>query len=118
MIRQWSLTPDIVVLGKNVASGVAIGAWGMTADLNTAMEATPMSDRTSGTVGLATGGTLFGAALSFAAAQATLTHVLTPQGYAGTAARGARLAKGVQAAMDRAGLEWHAHHLNNMFGYC
>ncbi len=118
LTRHWSLNPDIVVLGKNFASGVAIGAWGKTAELCDAMEATPMSDRTSRTVGLATGGTLFGSALSFAAAEATLTQVLTPQAYATTAAMGMRLAKGIQAAMDRAGLDWHAHHLNNMFGYC
>ena len=31
---------------------------------------------------------------------------------------GKRLAEGVQAAMDRAGLDWCAHRLNNMFGYC
>ena len=50
---------------------------------------------------VATGGTLFGNPLSMAAARATMGDVLTPEAYAHTQALGARLADGIEAAIDR-----------------
>ena len=59
----WELEPDIVTIGKAVAGGIPLGAYGVAAALAPGLE-----------VGrdLATGGTLFANALSMAAARAAL----------------------------------------------
>jgi glutamate-1-semialdehyde 2,1-aminomutase len=91
------LDPDIVTIGKAVAGGIPIGAWGMTPAL--ADEAMPERN-------VATGGTLFGNALSAAAARAALTEVLVPEAYAHASGLGADLADGIEAAIAEAGLPW------------
>ena len=53
---------------------------------------------------VATGGTLFGNALSMAAARFVLTEVLTDAAYAHAAALGARLADGIEAVAAERGL--------------
>jgi glutamate-1-semialdehyde 2,1-aminomutase len=58
---------------------------------------------------VAIGGTLFGNPLSLAAARAALGSVLTPDAYEHTSRLGARLADGIQGAIDGAGLPWTAH---------
>ena len=54
----------------------------------------------------ATGGTLFANALSMAAARAALTEVLTREAFITTARLGEKLAAGLRAHIDRAGLPW------------
>ena len=88
----WELEPDIVTIGKAVAGGIPMGAYGVTTAL--APELDVERD-------LATGGTLFGNALSMAAARAALGEVLTPAAYAQTSALGARLAEGITWAHRR-----------------
>jgi glutamate-1-semialdehyde 2,1-aminomutase len=66
---------------------------------------------------VATGGTLFGNALSMAAARATMLEILTSEAYAHTQELGARLATGMRDAVERAGLPWHVHHLGPRSGY-
>ena len=66
---------------------------------------------------VAIGGTLFGNALSLAAARATLLEILTPDAYASTQRLGARLADGMRAGVERIGLPWHIHHLGPRSGY-
>ncbi len=53
---------------------------------------------------VAIGGTLFGNALSMAAARATMLEILTPEAYASTQRLGARLAEGMASAVARVGL--------------
>jgi len=109
LVRRWELEPDIVTCGKSIAGGVPMGAYGMSEELAAAFESG--HDR-SGTVGfLATGGTLFGNALSMAASYAALTQVLTDDAYERTETLGARLADGLEAAIARAGLPWKTHRL-------
>ena len=55
---------------------------------------------------MATGGTLFGNALSMAAGRAALLDVLTPEAFERTATLGERMADGLRAAIARAGLPW------------
>ena len=52
---------------------------------------------------VATGGTLFGNALSMAAARATMLEVLTAEAYASTQRLGARLADGMRATSRGSG---------------
>ena len=67
--------------------------------------------------GVATGGTLFGNALSMAAARMTLEEVLTADRYEHAAAVGERLADGIEAVAAAHGLPWRAHRLYNRSGY-
>ena len=109
--RIWGLEPDFVSSGKSVAAGVPFGTYGMTDEVASVLdqEKTPEGEREHGEV--ATGGTLFGNALSMAAARAVLEEVLTDEAYAHTAELGGRLAAGMRAAVEKAGLPWYVHHL-------
>jgi glutamate-1-semialdehyde 2,1-aminomutase len=94
---EWQLRPDIVTIGKAVAGGLPMGAYGVTAELAGQLDASRH---------VATGGTLFGNPLSAAAAKAALTEVLVPAAYAHTSALGGLLADGIEQAIDAAGLPW------------
>jgi glutamate-1-semialdehyde 2,1-aminomutase len=114
LTARWGLQPDLLVLGKSIASGIPLGAYGMTAGVAAVLEQDP-SDSWGDVV--ATGGTLFANALSMAAARVTLRDVLTDNAYEHAAALGQRLADGIEAAAAQAGLEWRAHRLFNRSGY-
>jgi glutamate-1-semialdehyde aminotransferase len=94
---RFGLEPDVVTIGKAVAGGIPMGAYGVTPELAAELDV----ERN-----VATGGTLFGNPLSAAAARATLTAVLTPAAYARAAAAGARLADGIEDAIAATGLPW------------
>jgi glutamate-1-semialdehyde 2,1-aminomutase len=96
-IAMWNLDPDVVTIGKAVAGGLPMGAYGVTAELAEELDA----DRN-----LATGGTLFGNPLSAAAARAALTQVLVPGAYAHTTGLGGQLADGIEQAIEATGLPW------------
>jgi glutamate-1-semialdehyde 2,1-aminomutase len=116
LTAMWKLEPDFVTSGKSIAGGVPFGAWGMTdaiADLLIQHKG-PDGERSNL---VAIGGTLFGNALSFAAARATMLEILTPAAYAHTQRLGLRLAEGMRAGVERAGLPWHIHHLACRSGY-
>ena len=65
----------------------------------------------------ATGGTLFGNALSMAAARAALGEVLDDEAYARTQRLGAELADGLTALIGRIGLPWSVHRFWPRSGY-
>ncbi len=118
LVGQWGLEPDIVTLGKSIGGGVAIGAYGMRADLAALLH--PV--QTFGGPGtaedeIATGGTLFGNPLQLAAARAALTDVLTDEAYERTARLGTVLADGIDRVAETGGLPWKAHRLFARSGY-
>src|SRR5580700_228688 len=104
---MWHLDPDIVTIGKAVAGGLPMGAYGVTAELGEQLDVKHH---------VATGGTLFGNPLSAAAAVAALTEVLVPDAYAHTTALGGDLADGIEAAIRAAGLPWTAIRLGPRSG--
>jgi glutamate-1-semialdehyde 2,1-aminomutase len=113
LTAHWGLEPDILVMGKSISGGVPLGTYGMTAEV-----ARVLDDPTSAWgEGVATGGTLFGNALSMAAARVTLTEVLTESAYEHAAALGARLADGIESVAAANELPWRAHRLFNRSGY-
>jgi glutamate-1-semialdehyde 2,1-aminomutase len=93
----WQLAPDMVTIGKAVAGGLPMGAYGVTAELGGQLDVARH---------VATGGTLFGNPLSAAAAKAALTGVLTPGAYQHTTGLGGELADGIEQAIRSAGLPW------------
>ena len=94
---MWQLQPDVITLGKAVAGGLPMGAYGVTAELGGQLDAAR---------NIATGSTLFGNPLSAAAAKAALTKVLVPGAYAHATALGTELADGIGQAITSAGLPW------------
>ncbi len=94
---RWGLDPDMITIGKAVAGGVPMGAYGVTAALGEELSAARH---------VATGGTLFGNPLSAAAAKAALTEVLVAEAYEHTNALGTKLAAGIRAAISSSGLPW------------
>ncbi len=99
----WGLEPDMLTIGKAIAGGVPMGAYGLSAELAeriAVLEGIDLID-TGGV-----GGTLAGNALSVDAARATLEHVLTPPAFQAMTTRATRYTTGVQDVIDRAGLPW------------
>ena len=99
----WGLEPDAVTLGKSIAGGVPIGAYGVTAELAQRIAAEEDADyEDTGGVG----GTLAGNALSMAAARATLGEVLTEAAFAHMSQLRERFVAGVEEALERHSVPW------------
>ena len=112
LAREWGLEPDLLTLGKSIAGGVPLGAYGMTEAVARTLDPPLGEVAVSGIAvdEVATGGTLFANALSMAAARAALTEVLTRDAFDRTAALGQRLASGVRGLAEGAGLPWSVTH--------
>jgi glutamate-1-semialdehyde 2,1-aminomutase len=106
--RQWDLQPDFLTVGKSIAGGVPLAAYGMTDEIAGLLGPSDEPYVVSGAAVAepATGGTLFANALSLAAGRSALTEVLTEQAFAHTARLGTRLAKGLRDTIARHGLPW------------
>ena len=78
LTAMWGLEPDLVSIGKSIAGGVPLGAYGMTDEVAETLRRPAGRDDEKRVV--ATGGTLFGNPLSMAAAKATMGEVLTTRG--------------------------------------
>jgi glutamate-1-semialdehyde 2,1-aminomutase len=104
----YGLLPDFVTLGKAVAGGIPVGAFGMTAEVSAAIDASiALEDIDVGGIG----GTLAGNALSLAAMRVTLAEVLTPAAFARMIPLADRWADGVDAGIARYDLPWHCNRL-------
>jgi glutamate-1-semialdehyde 2,1-aminomutase len=106
---MWDLRPDLVTIGKSIAGGIPLGAYGMSDGVAAVLERERPGGGSDETDPVATGGTLFGNPLSMAAARATMGEVLTDEAYTHTSALGARLADGLEKAIAEAGLPWTTH---------
>ncbi len=111
----WKLDPDVVTVGKSIAGGVPLGAYGMTDHVAETLRAPMRPGARLPTV--ATGGTLFANPLSMAAARATLEQVLTPEAYARSSALGEELADGIESIIRRSGLPWTTQRFGPRSGY-
>jgi glutamate-1-semialdehyde 2,1-aminomutase len=104
LTRRWGLEPDIVTIGKSIAAGIPLGAYGMTPQVAEVLIRPGGRDDPKPAV--ATGGTLFGNPLSMAAAKATMSEVLTDAAYAESQRLGGRLADGLDGIVADAGVPW------------
>ena len=106
----FGLEPDLLTGGKGIGGGVPIGVVGMTDAIaevvSTNRDCDPGLVETGDAHGLAVGGTLYGNALSMAAARVGLGEIFTPEAGARVDARGRRLQAGLQQEVDRVGLPW------------
>ena len=102
-VAAWGLTPDILTIGKSLAAGVPVAAYGVSQAVLDRIEADDEGDYLDwGGVG----GTLAGNALSLAATRATLAEVLTDEAFVRMTELATRYREGVQAAIDRHGVPW------------
>ena len=101
--RAYGLHPDAVTIGKAIAGGIPIGAYGVTEELAGRILGDPDADLVDqGGIG----GTLAGNALASAAARATLEHVLTDDAFAHMAELATRYTDGVQGVLDEFRVPW------------
>jgi glutamate-1-semialdehyde 2,1-aminomutase len=116
----WGLDPDIVTMGKAIAGGIPIGAYGLRHDLAERVLAKVATDGADIVDVGGIGGTLAGNALSMAAARATLGAVLTDEAFARMDALAARLTDQVAATIARHGLGWTVTRLGarSEYRYC
>ena len=101
--RAYGLHPDLVTVGKAIASGIPMAAYGVSAEMGERILADPEADLVD-TGGV--GGTLAGNALSSAAARATLERVLTEPNYEHMVALATRYSAGVQAVIEEYAMPW------------
>jgi glutamate-1-semialdehyde 2,1-aminomutase len=99
----WALRPDVVTIGKAIAGGIPIGAYGVSAELGARIEGLEEADLVD--VG-GVGGTLAGNALSLAAARATLEHVLTPEAFGDMFTLCERFVDGVSHVLAADAVPW------------
>ncbi|MGH2940735.1 MAG: transaminase [Solirubrobacterales bacterium] len=109
---DWGLEPDFLTVGKSIAAGVPLAAYGMREEVAAAIAPPEQARVVSGAFvdEVSTGGTLFANALSIAAGRAALIDVLTEDAFAGAAALGDRVAGGLRQAIAAAGLPWSVAH--------
>ena len=101
--KAWGLEPDMLVIGKSIAGGIPMGAYGMSSELaGRALARTDLDLVDMGGVG----GTLAGNPLSIAATRATLEHVLTDRAFGQMIDTATYFAAGVQSVIDQNGLPW------------
>ena len=112
--KAYGLEPDMLTIGKPIASGVPAAVYGFTrAVADRIRQATDKN--TSDTGGI--GGTLAGNALALAAMRATLEHVLTDAAFAHMISLGERFAADVDEAIKEMGLPWHVSRLGSRAEY-
>jgi glutamate-1-semialdehyde 2,1-aminomutase len=107
LTRTWGLEPDFVTVGKSIAAGIPLGAYGMTEEVASVLQRP--GGRDDGKPQVAVGGTLFGNPLSMAVARATMREVLTDDAYAHSQRLGTRLADGLSRVVADSGLAWTVH---------
>jgi glutamate-1-semialdehyde 2,1-aminomutase len=101
--KLWGLQPDIVTIGKSIAGGIPMGAYGVSTAISDAIAADRKGDYVD-TGGV--GGTLAGNAMSLAAARGTLQHVLTDDAFVTMCSLGAKMLVGMQSIIERYNLPW------------
>ena len=112
--KEYGLNPDILTIGKAIASGIPAGAYGLSADIAERLTHVLSSEETD-TSGI--GGTLAGNALSLAAMRATLEHMLTPENFANAISMAKRFMHGIEEIISVHSLPWHVTHLGSRVEY-
>jgi glutamate-1-semialdehyde 2,1-aminomutase len=104
----WGLEPDLLVVGKPIAGGVPLAAYGMTREVADRLRE-PMLGHEIDVAGV--GGTLTANAMSLAAARAALASSLREEDFAVAIPLAERFTEGVASVIDRHGLPWTVQRL-------
>jgi glutamate-1-semialdehyde 2,1-aminomutase len=101
---EFGLEPDFLTIGKPIAGGIPIAAYGFTEEIGEAMNRSFSRLPVSGEMGI--GGTLTANAFTIAAALANLSEVATREAFEHMVGLGAVMAGMLEEAIERAGLPW------------
>jgi glutamate-1-semialdehyde 2,1-aminomutase len=104
----WGLEPDLLVVGKPIAGGVPLAAYGMTAEVADRLRE-PMLGHEIDVAGV--GGTLTANALALAAARAALSSSLREEDFALAVPLAERFTDGVASVIAEHGLPWTVQRL-------
>ncbi len=108
MTRRDNLEPDVFVIGKAIAGGIPIGAYGLSEQLaQRVLDRTDLDLIDMGGVG----GTLAGNPLSISAARATLEKVLTKENFEKMISLADYYTEGVNALFEKYDLPWSINQL-------
>jgi glutamate-1-semialdehyde 2,1-aminomutase len=106
--RAHGLKPDMISLGKPIASGIPAAAFGMAEGV--AESSLPKARAETGDES-GIGGTLSGNPVAAAAMRATLQHVITPASYRRMIPLAKRWTAGVERTIRELSLPWHVTRL-------
>ena len=101
---EHGLAPDLWVCGKAIAGGLPCAVLGFTSEVERGMRQV-LTDKSPGHSGIGT--TLAANPLAFAALEAALEHLHTPQTHAAMQAQAVTLEQRLRATFTRRGLDWH-----------
>lgn len=101
---EHGLAPDLWVCGKAIAGGLPCAVLGFTSEVERAMRQV-LADKAPGHSGIGT--TLAANPLAFAALEAALEHLHTPQTHAAMQRQALALEQRLRALFTRRGLDWH-----------
>jgi glutamate-1-semialdehyde 2,1-aminomutase len=104
----WGLEPDLLVVGKPIAGGVPLAAYGMTPEVADRLRE-PMLGHEIDVAGV--GGTLTANALALAAARAALSSSLREEDFAAAVPLAERFTDGVASVIAEHGLPWTVQRL-------
>ena len=112
--RAHNLKPDMITMGKPLASGVPVAAFGISQYVSDKVMKRILDD---GTDESGLGGTLSGNALATAAMRATLEKVITEKAFSRMIPLAERFEKGVDEAIKEFGLPWNVTRLGVRIEY-
>lgn len=112
--KAYHLEPDMLTIGKPIASGIPAAVYGMSREVAEKV-VNSMSKELSDTGGI--GGTLAGNALSISAIKATLSQVLTQEAYDRSIPLAERFCQGVQQVIEEKKLPWNVTRLGSRVEY-
>ncbi len=112
--RVHGLKPDMITMGKPLASGVPVAAFGISQYVSDRVMDRILSD---GTDESGLGGTLTGNALAVAAMRATLEKAITEDAFRKMMPLAERFEKGVVDVIKAAGVPWHVARLGVRIEY-
>ena len=101
---KYGLKPDFITIGKSIAGGIPVSAYGFTKEVGDAINATFGRKGVSDPMGIS--GTLSGNAFAIAAMRATLEKVATKEAFEKMIAGQERLSDGLEEVLKRNNIPW------------
>jgi len=102
--RSHGLEPDFLTIGKPIAGGIPCSVYGATAEMAAKMKQAEI-DAGPGYSGMGT--TLSANAMALRAMRANLEEVMTPEAYEHMLPLSEKLARGIEAEINKRNLPWH-----------
>ncbi len=102
--KAYGLKPDFITLGKSIAGGIPVAAYGFTEELKTRINTSFGSKGVADPMGI--GGTLSGNAFAIHAMRRTLAEVATPKAFDHMIAAANRMADGLEASIAKHDVPW------------